>query len=133
MHIRTLLFSLVATIALAADVPVGIFEGQSAVGNPARAGSVAYDAGARSYRVSGGGANVWAKEDALHFVWKKVSGDVALSADIRFEGTGGEAHRKAVLMLRQTLDADSAYGDAATHGDGLTSLQVRDVKGETTH
>jgi TolB protein len=38
-----------------------------------------------------------------------------------------------VLMIRQTLDADSAYVDAALHGDGLTSLQSREEKGGATH
>jgi TolB protein len=36
-------------------------------------------------------------------------------------------------MIRQTLDADSAYVDAALHGDGLTSLQSREEKGGATH
>lgn len=43
------------------------------------------------------------------------------------------AHRKACLVLRQTLDPDAVYADAATHGDGLTSLQWRDTKGGATH
>ena len=42
-------------------------------------------------------------------------------------------HRKAVLMIRQSLDADSPYADVALHGEGLTSLQYRDAKGEATH
>ena len=36
-------------------------------------------------------------------------------------------------MIRQSLDADSAYVDAALHGDGLTSLQFREAKGAATH
>src|SRR5260370_1389203 len=32
-----------------------------------------------------------------------------------------------------SLDPDSAYIDAALHGDGLTSLQYREVKGERTY
>ena len=36
-------------------------------------------------------------------------------------------------MIRQSLDADSAYVDVALHGDGLTSLQFRDAKGAATH
>src|SRR6266852_3408655 len=39
----------------------------------------------------------------------------------------------AVLMIRQTLDADSPYADAALHGSGLTSLQYREEKGAATH
>jgi hypothetical protein len=52
-----------------------------------------------------------------------------LTADIAIPGTGGDAHRKAVLMIRQSLDADSPYADAALHGSGLTSLQSRSDKG----
>jgi TolB protein len=36
-------------------------------------------------------------------------------------------------MMRQSLDADSAYADVALHADGLTSLQFRDAKGGGTH
>jgi hypothetical protein len=35
-------------------------------------------------------------------------------------------------MIRQDLDGDSAYVDAARHGEGLTSLQFRDKKGAVT-
>jgi hypothetical protein len=76
---------------------------------------------------------MWAGADAFQFVWKKVSGDVSLAADISFPETGGDPHKKAVLMVRQSLDADSAYADVALHGDGLTSLQARDEKGAATH
>ena len=87
----------------------------------------------RTYTITGSGENMWAAKDALHFVWKKVSGDVTITADIEHLGAGGDPHRKAVLMIRQTLDEDSAYVDAAVHGDGLTSLQFRDEKGAATH
>src|SRR6266404_2810224 len=40
---------------------------------------------------------------------------------------------KAVLIVRQSLDADSAYADVALHGSGLTSLQFREEKGVATH
>jgi hypothetical protein len=94
---------------------------------------VEYDAAQRSYRIAGSGENLWADADAFQFVWRKMSGDVSLTADISFPATGGEPHRKAVLMIRQSLDADSAYADAAVHGNGLTSLQSRDEKGAATH
>ena len=56
------------------------------------------------YRVTGGGANIWGTVDAFQFAWKKMSGDVALTADVHFIGTGAVAHRKAALMIRQSLD-----------------------------
>ncbi len=131
-----LLFVLAAggtLIAQSAESPRGIFEGNGDVGTVLHAGSVEYDAAQRRYIVTGSGENMWAAADAFHFVWKKVSGDVTLSAAVNLAGTGGNAHRKAVLMVRQSLDADSAYADVALHGDGLTSLQSRDEKGGATH
>lgn len=112
---------------------VGMFEGNSDVGTLLHPGAASYDPSTRSYTVTGSGENMWGTKDAFHFVWKKVSGDATLTADIRIVSEGGDAHRKAVLMMRQSLDADSAYADAAIHGDGLTSLQFRDEKGASTH
>jgi TolB protein len=112
---------------------VGLFEDHADVGVILHPGSVEYNAAERTYTVAGSGENMWFAADALHFAWKKVSGDVTLTANISFIGTGGNAHRKAVLMVRQSLDADSAYADVALHGSGLTSLQARDEKGATTH
>ena len=61
---------------------LGMFEGQADVGGPRRAGSAGFDAAQRAYAISGGGANMWFTNDAFHVVWKKVSGDVTLAADI---------------------------------------------------
>jgi TolB protein len=109
-----------------------LFEDHGDVGATKHAGSFELDPSGRIYTVAGGGANMWFNVDAFHFVWKKVSSDVTLAADIVFEGQGGDPHRKACLLIRQNLDVDSAYADAALHGDGLTSLQYRGAKGERT-
>ncbi|HMB96625.1 MAG TPA: hypothetical protein VKK61_11345 [Tepidisphaeraceae bacterium] len=116
-----------------AAAPVGIFEDHADVGTVLHAGSVQFDPAKKTYTISGSGENMWFKADGCHFVWKKVSGDLTLAADISFPGVGKNPHRKGVLMIRQSLDADSVYADAALHGDGLTSLQFRDEKGELTH
>ena len=112
---------------------LGIFENHGDVGTVSKSGSVTFDDGAKSYTLTGSGENMWSTRDAFHYVWKKASGDVALAADISFKGAGKEPHRKACLIIRQSLDADSAYVDAALHGDGLTSLQFREAKGAATH
>ncbi|HZS05513.1 MAG TPA: hypothetical protein VFD58_11805 [Blastocatellia bacterium] len=113
---------------------VGMFEGHGDVGAVGKPGSGAYDATQKSYLVAGGGENMWAATDAFHFVWtsKRISGDVSLAADVRLVGTGGNAHRKAGVMIRQSLEPDSPYADVVIHGDGLTSLQYREVKGGPT-
>jgi TolB protein len=118
---------------VASQKPIGIFEEHADVGAVGRKGSVEYDAAQKSYKITGGGENMWATTDAFHFVWKRMSGDVSLAADIAFVGTSGQAHRKAGLLLRQSLDPDSPYVDAVVHGNGLTSIQYREERGGPTH
>ncbi len=112
---------------------LGQFQGEGDYGTVLHPGSSHYDAAKGSYTVTGSGADIWSGEDSFHYVWKRVSGDVALTATIQLAGTGGNAHRKAVLMLRQSLAPNAAYADVASHGDGLTSLQYRDAAGADTH
>jgi TolB protein len=118
--------------AQTANGPVGIFESHGDVGTVLHPGSVDYDAGKKAYTISGSGENMWLGKDAFQFVWKKMSGDVTLTADISFLTKTGNEHKKAVLVLRQTLDEDSVYVDVALHASGLTSLQFRDEKGAVT-
>ena len=118
-----------------ARAEIGIFEGHGNIG-PANVGGAGFDYNdaTKTYKISGTGSNMWFSADAFHFVWKQVSGDVSLSATIEVPPSpGGDPHRKAVLMIRQSLDPDSAYADAAIHGDGLTSLQYRETKGARTY
>jgi hypothetical protein len=111
----------------------GIFEGHTDVGVVQPPGSVQFDGARHAYRITASGENIWGTTDAFHYVWKKVSGDWSLEGEIAFATTTGEPHKKAVLMFRQSLDADSAYADAAVHASGLTSLQWREEKGAATH
>jgi TolB protein len=113
--------------------PVGMFEAHGDVGTVLHPGTTDYDASAKTYTITGSGNNMWTNEDDFQFAWKKMSGDVTLTANISFVGLGGVPHRKGVLMIRQSLDADSVYVDAALHGNGLTALQFRDEKGAVTH
>ena len=115
-----------------AAAAVGMFEGHGDVGTVLHAGSVDYDRSKQSYTITGSGENMWSVTDAFQFVWKKMSGDVTLTADISFLTKTGNEHKKAVLMFRQSLDADSVYADVALHASGLTSLQFRDEKGAVT-
>ncbi len=139
-HSRKFALAIILATAGQMSVPVfaqagssiGQFDGHSDVGTVLHAGSVDYDAAKRTYTISGSGENMWLNADAFQFVWKKMSGDAILTADIAFLTKTGNEHKKAVLMLRQSLDADSVYADVALHASGLTSLQYRDENGATT-
>lgn len=113
---------------------LGLFEGQADVGAVTPPGTATFAAAADTYTLTSAGANLWGTTDGFHFVWKKISGDGALTADIDFPETGAEhnPHRKAILIFRQSLDAGSSYADAALHGVGLTALQYRREAGAMT-
>jgi TolB protein len=112
---------------------LGIFTNQGSVGQTPPGSTAHFDAAKGEYRITGGGANVWGTSDAFYFVWKKASGDMTLTADVQWVGTSPTEHRKAFLMVRQSLDPGSAYADAVSHGNGLTSLQFRGAANEQTY
>lgn len=121
-----------ALAAQTAGSSVGMFESHGDLGATPKTGSIEYNAATSDYRVTGGGANIWGTEDAGYFAWKRLSGDVTITADVHFLGAGAVEHRKAVLMVRQNLTPGSAYADVALHGVGLTSLQFRTKDGAQT-
>ncbi|HEX5235885.1 MAG TPA: hypothetical protein VFW25_11210 [Silvibacterium sp.] len=123
-----------STVCLAQSSPdaIGQFSSQRDVGTVLHAGTAKFDAAQGQYTISGSGENTWATADAFHYVWKKMDGDVALSAEIAFANGGGNPHKKAMLMIRQSLDPDSIYVDVARHGNGLTSLQYRNATSDLT-
>ncbi|MBN2011199.1 TolB family protein [candidate division KSB1 bacterium] len=125
----TLLFS---CSLLTQKSDIGIFEKSVDVGKCKIPGSVKYDATNQTYLVTGGGENMWFDTDAFHFVYKQASGDISLAADIAWPNLEGNPHKKAVLMIRQSLEPNARYVDAALHADGLTSIQYREEPGAMT-
>ena len=131
-----ILLLLLAAVAPAASTPQnggGLFPWRTDIGAPNRPGTFEHDPLADTYQIGGGGSNMWFGLDALHFAWTQLAGDWRLTADITWPRAGGNAHRKACLIVRSNLDADAVYADAALHGDGLTSLQFREEQGGATH
>jgi dipeptidyl aminopeptidase/acylaminoacyl peptidase len=120
-------------VASLAQGPVGIFENHGDVGTVLHAGSATFDTATGTYTLTGSGDNMWLGTDAFQFVWKKISGDVELTADVSFADTKGNPHKKAALVFRQSLDSSSVYVDIALHGNGLLALQYRDETGGLTH
>jgi len=110
----------------------GVFEGKNDVGNPTRAGSAQYDADKQEYLVEGAGSNMWANRDEFQFVWRRLKGDFILTGDAAFVGKGVEQHRKIGWIVRSSMEPDAAQASVVLHGDGLTSLQFRKLKGGTT-
>jgi hypothetical protein len=109
--------------------PTGLFEGQSDIGSAVVPGSASYDASTKQYTINSAGYNIWYMRDEFRYLWKKMSGDVSLAADITFPDPNGYGDRKAVLIIRQDLDDDSKEALVALHGAGMIQLAQRPVKG----
>jgi TolB protein len=127
-----MLTGLVFAITFSARADVGDFEASGDIGKVEKPGSAEYDKAAGQYTIKAAGENIWKNVDAFQFVHRKISGDLTFSADIAFVGEGKNAHRKAGLMIRQSLDADAPYVDVMVHGEGLIALQYRSEKGGIT-
>ena len=116
-------------LAVAQDNPVGIFQDHVDVGKPKNAGTSLYDPDQQSYSLKGSGYNIWFERDEFQFAYEKLKGDFILTADFEFTGVGKDAHRKIGWMIRESKDDNAAHVSAVVHGDGLTVLQWRRLKG----
>jgi hypothetical protein len=131
VKVPAFLFCLASFMFAQAPANLGIFEGASDVGSPSHKGSVTYDPATGEYRITGGGNNIWGNKDDFFFVWKKLSGNFAMSATMKIITPGGE-HRKAGIMFRKELETGSPYADVAVHGVGLTAIQWREKADDVT-
>jgi Tol biopolymer transport system component len=115
-----------------AQSTLGIFAQSSDIGNVKFKGSGIYDPVSARYILKGSGLNMWFGNDEFHFLWKKINGDFILYSWLEWIGKGVALHRKAGLIIRESLDAGSPYISAAFHGDGLMSMQFRLEKDSET-
>lgn len=111
------------------NTPIGIFEAQSDVGAALVPGSSTYDAATKQYTITSAGYNIWYVRDEFRYLWKKMSGDVSMAADITYPDAEGFGDRKAAIIIRQSLDDDSKEALVALHGAGMMQLGWRQEKG----
>lgn len=120
---------LVPGLAVSQTGPVGIFQNHGDIGKPGKTGAASYDQASQTYLLRGAGSNIWFNRDEFHYAYNKISGDFILTANFAFEGPGGDPHRKIGWMVRESEDEAAASMNAVVHGDGLTVLQWRPLRG----
>lgn len=125
----TFIMLLLASFASAQDMPAGLFQKSSDIGNPALKGSGIYDKTSQEYLLKGGGYNIWFGRDEFHYLFNTIKGDFIITASFEFIGEGKNAHRKTGIMIRESENENAAHISATLHGDGLTVLQWRELKG----
>ena len=108
---------------------VGIFNTHQDIGKPTIAGDVIYNNNDQSYLIKGAGYNLWFGRDELHYAYNKIKGDFILTANFKFINKGADPHRKIGWMIRASETDDAAHMTATVHGDGLTTLQWRRMRG----
>lgn len=99
-------------------VPVGVFDDETGVGH------ATFNSAYGQYAITGTG-DIGGTSDRFHYVWKKVTGDVGIGADVWFNGNVTAGDRKAALMIRQSLDPRAAFAAAVLRSDGSAILQYR--------
>jgi hypothetical protein len=107
------------------NIKIGLFEGQSDVGAALVPGSSSYDKKTKKYTITSAGYNIWYTRDEFRYLWKKMSGDVSLAADVSFPDKEGYDDRKVVLVIRQGLNDDSKEVMIGLHGGGLMHMAYR--------
>ena len=129
---RLALVCLCVAPALAQPGKLGAFSNSDDVGAPPIKGSAEFDASTGQYRITGSGSDIWGKADQFHYVWREMTGDFAVTATAQFL-TEGNDHRKAVIMLRKSLDTDSPFVHLVIHGNGMPGVQFRNTKADNTN
>jgi hypothetical protein len=96
-------------------------------GYPASTGSFV-EGPVGTYTMTGSGADIWGTSDQFHFAFKNLTGAGSIVAKVEsVENTNGWA--KAGVMIRETLDADSAHAMMVVTPLQGVSFQRRNVTG----
>ena len=127
-----LLACLLGASVVAQTGTFGAFASSNDIGAPPIKGSAQFNSSTREYTITGSGTDIWGRADQFHYLSREMSGDFAVTATTKFL-TDGNAHRKAVIMLRKTLETDSPFVHLAIHGDGMPSVQFRTTKADTVN
>ena len=111
---------------------LGIFEAHADIGDVKHEGSAEYNHESQTYTITGSGQNMWFDSDQFHYLYRKLRGNFILRTRAEFMDNGTDPHRKLGWNVRSDLLPYSAHVNATVHGDGLTSLQYRPAKDDST-
>jgi len=128
-YLFTLIGLLLVGFAFSQQRSLGIFKYNKDIGNPKEKGEAIYDEASQVYTLKGSGYNVWFERDEFNYLYNKMAGDFVITANFEFIGKGTDPHRKIGLMVRESEDDKAASVNATLHGDGLTVLQWRELRG----
>lgn len=97
------------------------FDNHQDIGTVGAAGSVCYDAVNQRYTINASGDDIWNDKDQFHFLYRKMDGDITISARVKHIGNiYGWA--KGGVMIRETLNTSSKHSMCVlTPGNGFAN------------
>jgi hypothetical protein len=98
-------------------------------GVPASVGS--FTPGPPIYTMTARGADIWDTSDQFHFAYKLLSGEGSIETKV-ISLTNTNNRAKAGVMIRQSLDADSAHTMVCFNPEGRVEFLQRSSKGDTS-
>ncbi len=99
-------------------------------GHPAYVGSFT-EGPAGTYTMTASGEDIWNNSDQFHFAWKEVSGAASIAAKVE-SVENVHPFAKAGVMIRDTLDADSANAALFITPENGVRFQFRNATGGIT-
>ena len=105
-----------AVLQAAESDPLGQFDNQTDIGAVHVPGSATYDAKSQTYTIESSGTNMWTDHDEFHLVWKKITGDFIVQAQVELIGDKGDPHRKSGIIVRSSLDPRPSFDRRAGVG-----------------
>jgi hypothetical protein len=91
-------------------------------------GSFNYDEVTDTYTITASGADIWGTRDEFHYVYKQLNGDGSIIAKID-SITNTDSWAKAGVMIRDTLDPNSAHASVFITPTNRIAFQWRTEKG----
>ena len=72
---------------------------------------------------------MWGTVDAFHYAWKRVSGDFAISADVRFVGEGVAINSDFLngMVMKAAVDASIKKMESMDIGSRQVNYKMRDA------
>jgi hypothetical protein len=100
------------------------------IGAVSGAGSAAWNPTTKTFTIRGGGADIWAKADGLHYAYRTLAGDGSLTARVRYFDDTHEWARLGV-MIRASTASDAAMAIiCVTPGKGCNLVFRKATGGE---
>ncbi|WP_018615470.1 TolB family protein [Segetibacter koreensis] len=103
---------------------VGIFDGQTDIGQVIQPGVAMYDTETDEYEIlSPATNNGLLNQDPIHFVWKQIKGDFIIYAQVNLLARDTNLSTRLGCMIRTNLDANSPNISASIDEKGETSIE----------